>query len=88
MTTVDENESTEDRIRRQNRERKRAQRKREEEHDEKLGMEPWVHEFSEGEREAIAKAAALLGYENQTEYLFAHVLRDMSQLKEKGLWDN
>jgi hypothetical protein len=69
-------ETPEERTKRMNRERKQLQRKREE----KLGMKPWGGKFSTGERATIARGAAAGGFEDQTEYLFSLVQRDLSRL--------
>lgn len=62
-------------------ERKRKQR----EHNKRLGMKDFRMELTAGERQAIAEMAELRGFEDQTEYLLSLVYkdRDVSQ-KEKA----
>jgi hypothetical protein len=69
-------ESPQDRTRRLARERKQKQRKR----DTALDMQQWKGKFSSGERAAIAEGAGARGFEDETEYLFDLVRRDLSRL--------
>ncbi len=77
MTTTDVKESPEDRKRRKARERKQRQRER----DAALDMQPWGGKFSSGERTRIAAGALATGFEDQTEYLFSLVLKDVKGFK-------
>lgn len=53
-------------------ERKRKQR----EHNKRLGVKDFRMELTAGERQTIAEMAELRGFEDQTEYLFSLVLKD------------
>ncbi|WP_417315635.1 hypothetical protein [Cycloclasticus pugetii] len=53
-------------------ERKRKQR----EHNKRLGVKDFRMELAAGERQAIAEMAELRGYEDQTEYLLSLVYKD------------
>lgn len=53
-------------------ERKRKQR----EHNKRLGVKDFRMELATGERQAIAEMAELRGFEDQTEYLLSLVYKD------------
>ena len=66
-------------------ERKRQQREREREREKALDIKPYTMELAATERAAIAEAAKLRGFEDQTEYVMALVYKDRDMSRKEDV---